>query len=116
MFPFQAPSAIPPRTSSTGMTNGTTPKHRRKKSSADGPKSNDGAWSQEHERIVLGPYNYMLQHPGKDIRRQLINAFNAWLKVRPESLEIITKVIAMLHTASLMYVQSHGPPEMIGQR
>ena len=50
----------------------------------------------------MGPYDYMLQHPGKDIRRQLINAFNMWLKVPPESLSIITKVVAMLHTASLL--------------
>lgn len=65
-------------------------------------KYKDGMWSEENERIVLGPYNYMLQHPGKDIRRQLINAFNAWLRVPSESLAIITKVVAMLHTASLM--------------
>ena len=94
--------------------NGYSPKHRRNGSSPDDSKNNDGAWSKDNERILLGPYNYMLQHPGKDIRRQLINAFNAWLKVPPESLAIITKVVAMLHTASLMYVQPRGVPEVIG--
>ncbi|KAL8867373.1 MAG: hypothetical protein Q9198_008540 [Flavoplaca austrocitrina] len=44
----------------------------------------------------------MVNHPGKDIRKQLIAAFNAWLQVPPSSLEIITKVIGMLHTASLL--------------
>ncbi|KAE8352742.1 isoprenoid synthase domain-containing protein [Aspergillus coremiiformis] len=77
-------------------------KHTRNRSSVDGTKYKDGQWSQENEKIVLGPYDYMLQHPGKDIRRQLINAFNSWLKVPPESLTIITKVVAMLHTASLL--------------
>jgi geranylgeranyl diphosphate synthase type 3 len=50
----------------------------------------------------MGPYDYMHEHPGKDVRRQLIHAFNAWLQVPPESLVIITKVVTMLHTASLL--------------
>ncbi|KAF7597594.1 geranylgeranyl pyrophosphate synthetase [Aspergillus hancockii] len=79
-----------------------TRKHTRNRSSVDGTKYKDGQWSQENEKILLGPYDYMLQHPGKDIRRQLMNAFNAWLKVPSESLAIITKVIAMLHTSSLL--------------
>ena len=61
-------------------------------------------WSAEKEKIVLGPFDYMYDHPGKDIRKQLIGAFNAWLKVPEESLVIITKVVGMLHTASLLYV------------
>ncbi len=64
-----------------------------------GPKR---AWSPEKEKILLGPYEYLLNHPGKDIRTQLIAAFNAWLKVPEDSLAIITKVIGMLHTASLL--------------
>jgi len=59
-------------------------------------------WSEEKEKILFGPYDYMYGHPGKDIRAQLIAAFNAWLKVPKESLEIITKVVGMLHTASLL--------------
>ncbi|PWY77502.1 terpenoid synthase [Aspergillus heteromorphus CBS 117.55] len=76
--------------------------HNRNRSSVDGTKYRDGQWSSENNQILLGPYDYMLQHPGKDIRRQFINAFNVWLKVPPESLTIITKVVAMLHTASLL--------------
>ncbi|KAL4954848.1 isoprenoid synthase domain-containing protein [Aspergillus filifer] len=82
----------------TNMSRG----HTRNQSSLDGTKYKDGRWSQQNEEIIMGPYDYMLQHPGKDLRRQMINAFNAWLKVPPESLAIITKVIAMLHTASLL--------------
>lgn len=77
-------------------------RHKRNRSSVDGTKYKDGRWSESNERILTGPYDYMLQHPGKDIRRQLIHAFNAWLKVPSESLAIINKVVAMLHTASLL--------------
>lgn len=59
-------------------------------------------WSGDKEKILLGPYEYLDAHPGKDIRSQLIAAFNEWLEVPPESLEVITKVIGMLHTASLL--------------
>lgn len=60
------------------------------------------SWSPEKETILLGPFDYLFGHPGKDIRAQLIAAFNAWLKVPEESLAVITKVVGMLHTASLL--------------
>ncbi|KAH0537314.1 geranylgeranyl diphosphate synthase 1 [Glutinoglossum americanum] len=59
-------------------------------------------WSAEKEKILFGPFDYLFEHPGKDIRSQLITAFNAWLKVPEESLKVITKVVGMLHTASLL--------------
>ena len=59
-------------------------------------------WSPEKETILLGPYDYLYGTPGKDIRSQLTSAFNAWLKVPNESLQVIIKVIGMLHTASLL--------------
>jgi geranylgeranyl diphosphate synthase type 3 len=59
-------------------------------------------WSTEKEKILQGPYEYLFQQPGKDIRAQLIAAFNEWLEVPPDSLAIITKVVGMLHTASLL--------------
>lgn len=80
----------------------TTSKHGRNRSSIDWTKYKDALWTPDKEQILLGPYDYLLQHPGKDIRKQLITAFNAWLKVPPDSLDIITKVVAMLHTASLL--------------
>jgi geranylgeranyl diphosphate synthase type 3 len=60
-------------------------------------------WTDEKERILLGPFDYLYGHPGKDIRSQLIAAFNKWLRVPPERLEVITRVVGMLHTASLLY-------------
>ncbi|KKY24573.1 putative geranylgeranyl pyrophosphate synthetase [Diplodia seriata] len=59
-------------------------------------------WSSEKEKILLGPFEYLYGHPGKDIRSQMIAAFNAWLQVPEKSLEIITSVVGMLHTASLL--------------
>ncbi|OQD78481.1 hypothetical protein PENDEC_c001G01546 [Penicillium decumbens] len=118
---FQPPNPVPPRTSSANAANGpssppsrrhrksvvdgdlaTKHKHKRNKSSVDGTKYKDGTWSSENEKILMGPYDYMHQHPGKDVRRQLIEAFNSWLQVPPESLAIISKVVTMLHTASLL--------------
>lgn len=59
-------------------------------------------WSDHKEKILRGPYDYLVQQPGKDIRRQFIEAFNLWLKVPEDSLQVITKVVVMLHTASLL--------------
>jgi geranylgeranyl diphosphate synthase, type III len=127
----EPPSGIPPRTSSTGVVHGVILSeqrasalgpvsegewmgsskksgvgaltgHSRNASSVDWTKYKDGFWTGEKEKILLGPYEYMLQQPGKDIRKQLIAAFNMWLKVPPESLVIINKVVAMLHSASLL--------------
>ncbi|KAL9046469.1 MAG: hypothetical protein Q9214_000704 [Letrouitia sp. 1 TL-2023] len=59
-------------------------------------------WPSSKEKILLGPYDYLEDQPGKNVRAQLIAAFNIWLKVPPSSLQIITKVVGMLHTASLL--------------
>jgi geranylgeranyl diphosphate synthase type 3 len=60
------------------------------------------SWSAEKENIIKGPYDYLESHPGKDVRSQLINAFNLWLQVPEPQLVIINKVVGMLHTASLL--------------
>ncbi|KAK3370282.1 isoprenoid synthase domain-containing protein [Podospora didyma] len=59
-------------------------------------------WSEEKEKVLMGPFDYLSEHPGKDFRSMLVNAFNAWLEVPQESLEVITKVVGMLHSASLL--------------
>lgn len=64
-------------------------------------------WTDEKESILTGPYDYLVGHPGKDIRSQCIAAFNKWLKVPGERLETITRVVGMLHTASLLYALLH---------
>lgn len=59
-------------------------------------------WTEDKEKVVRAPYDYVISHPGKDFRAQLIAAFNTWLQVPPESLEIITRVVGMLHESSLL--------------
>lgn len=97
------------RSKSTGHHRRATSAVERERPSANASNSNNNSnsggvnkWSADKERILLGPYDYMVQQPGKDIRRQLIAAFNRWLQVPEESLAIITRVVVMLHTASLL--------------
>lgn len=52
------------------------------------------------ERILLEPYKYLLQLPGKQVRTKLSQAFNHWLKVPEDKLQIIIEVTEMLHNAS----------------
>lgn len=59
-------------------------------------------WTDEKEKILWGPYDYLAAQAGKDFRKKLIAAFNTWLNVPEESIEIITKVVGMLHNASLL--------------
>lgn len=74
-------------------------------------------WSEEQEKvcfanfekcqlsnfqILQGPYLYLKSVPGKDLRSQLISAFNSVLQVDEPRLKIISDVVSMLHTASLM--------------
>uniref|UniRef100_A0A8C4QE95 Geranylgeranyl diphosphate synthase 1 n=1 Tax=Eptatretus burgeri TaxID=7764 RepID=A0A8C4QE95_EPTBU len=54
------------------------------------------------ERVLLEPYNYLLQLPGKQIRSKLAEAFNYWLKIPDEKFQVIIEVIEMLHNASLL--------------
>jgi geranylgeranyl diphosphate synthase type 3 len=59
-------------------------------------------WNDDKEKILLAPYEYLFAQSGKDIRAQLNAAFNEWLEVPSASLEVITKVVGMLHTSSLL--------------
>ncbi|KAI7970750.1 hypothetical protein EIK77_007930 [Talaromyces pinophilus] len=59
-------------------------------------------WTADEEQILLGPFDYLESLPGKNMRSQLIHAFNTWLKVPAENLDVIIKVVSMLHTASLL--------------
>ncbi|KDN48185.1 terpenoid synthase [Tilletiaria anomala UBC 951] len=59
-------------------------------------------WPQAKEQAIMEPYSYLDAHPGKEVRSQLIHAFNEWLQVPDAKLDIIRKVVRMLHTASLL--------------
>ena len=61
-------------------------------------------WTEEEERIITEPYEYLISHPGKDIRKQILHACNVWLKVDPYALEVISCTVSMLHNASLLFV------------
>ncbi|KAI9826443.1 MAG: geranylgeranyl pyrophosphate synthetase [Phylliscum demangeonii] len=60
------------------------------------------SWTADKEKILLGPFDYLFAYPGKDFRTQLVAAFDVWLRVPSASLAVITKVVGMLHTASLL--------------
>ncbi|KAI0077209.1 terpenoid synthase [Panus rudis PR-1116 ss-1] len=64
--------------------------------------SESQAWSDSNETALLEPFNYINNVKGKEIRGQMIAAFNLWLEVPPEKLAVISRVVSMLHTASLL--------------
>ncbi|KAL1945260.1 hypothetical protein VTO73DRAFT_2111 [Trametes versicolor] len=64
--------------------------------------SESASWSEANESALLEPFTHIFSIPGKEIRGQMIAAFNAWLNVPTDKLAIISKVVSMLHTASLL--------------
>ncbi|RAL12474.1 geranylgeranyl pyrophosphate synthase spyE [Aspergillus homomorphus CBS 101889] len=54
------------------------------------------------DQIIAAPIDYLLSLPGKDLRGRLIAAFDEWLHVPPDKLDLIRRVIELLHTASLL--------------
>lgn len=64
------------------------------------------SWSEQNEAAVLEPFKYTTSTPGKDIRTQLIEAFDLWLRVPPDKKAIIARIVNMLHSASLMQVSA----------
>ena len=54
------------------------------------------------DAMLLEPFEYLCAHPGKNIRSQLIEAFNHWLRVPAEKLAVIKDAVEMLHTSSLL--------------
>lgn len=51
---------------------------------------------------LLQPFNYILQVPGKQIRAKLAHAFNYWLNIPTDKLNIVGDIIQMLHNSSLL--------------
>ncbi|XP_022101300.1 geranylgeranyl pyrophosphate synthase-like [Acanthaster planci] len=54
------------------------------------------------DRILLEPYAYILQVPGKKIRIKLTKAFNHWLQIPDDTLDKVSEITQMLHNASLL--------------
>ncbi|KAI9847162.1 MAG: hypothetical protein M1837_003024 [Sclerophora amabilis] len=59
-------------------------------------------WEPRNEQSIRAPFDYIAGLPGKEIRKQLMQAFNVWFQVDEESCEIIARTVAMSHNASLM--------------
>ncbi|KAH7099039.1 terpenoid synthase [Auriculariales sp. MPI-PUGE-AT-0066] len=59
-------------------------------------------WTQENETAVLEPYQHIASIPGKEFRSKMIDAFNVWLRVPDDRISDISRVVRMLHTASLV--------------
>ncbi|KAL4068696.1 isoprenoid synthase domain-containing protein [Scleroderma yunnanense] len=59
-------------------------------------------WPASSETVILEPYTYTTSKRGKEIRTLLIEAFNEWLSVPRDQLDVISRVVRMLHSASLM--------------
>ncbi|KAM0325739.1 hypothetical protein ACHAQA_007039 [Verticillium albo-atrum] len=60
------------------------------------------SWDAEKEDTIRRPYRYSTSHPGKDMRSQLMAAFNSWLEVPQHEIDIIHRAISTLHEASLL--------------
>lgn len=64
------------------------------------PYSESG--DKEQDKILLQPFTYILQVPGKQIRAKLANAFNYWLKISDSKLQAVGDITQMLHNSSLL--------------
>lgn len=56
----------------------------------------------EQDEKLLQPFHYILQVPGKNIRAKLSRAFNLWLQIPDEKLDVITDIVQILHNSSLL--------------
>ena len=96
-----------PRNPSSGVTimhnqeNTAAPDHRRY-ADEDLDFAPQRSWTLDKEKVVRAPFDYVSSHPGKDFRTQLIAAFNALLDVPADRLDVITRVVGMLHESSLL--------------
>jgi len=64
--------------------------------------STSSPWLDANETILLEPYKHITSSPGKEIRSQLTEAFNLWLNVPLEKMQMINRIVTMLHSASLL--------------
>merc|ERR1712054_315066 len=55
-----------------------------------------------YEQDLLGPYRYICEETGKEIRSKFIAAFNTWLQVDAETCAKIRRITQGLHNASLL--------------
>jgi hypothetical protein len=54
------------------------------------------------DQILTAPLDYLRESPGKDIRGGLTNAFNQFLCLPEAKVNVIKRIIDLLHNASLL--------------
>ncbi|KAG1742385.1 isoprenoid synthase domain-containing protein [Suillus paluster] len=59
-------------------------------------------WTEAQESALLEPYTYITANPGKKVADKLVEGFNLWLNVPKDKLAVITRVVGLLHNASLL--------------
>ncbi|XP_064621884.1 geranylgeranyl pyrophosphate synthase-like [Lineus longissimus] len=69
---------------------------------ADGSPTHTHSENLSQEEILMAPYTYILQVPGKHIRTKLTLAFNHWLDIAEDKIKVVSEVTQMLHNASLL--------------
>ena len=71
---------------------------------ANGAASGESPQMQRHEvdDLLLEPFRYLQQAPGKNVRGQLIDAFQIWLDIPTDAVEVTKRVVEFLHNASLL--------------
>jgi len=52
--------------------------------------------------VIDGPSKYIASLPGKGVRSKVIDALNIWYQVPASSVQIIKRIVDLLHQASLM--------------
>ncbi|XP_020817128.1 geranylgeranyl pyrophosphate synthase isoform X2 [Drosophila serrata] len=67
-------------------------------------KTKDKSTQKEQDEILLQPFTYIQQIPGKQFRSELALAFNHWLLIPAEKLAQIGDIVQMLHNSSLLGV------------
>ncbi|XP_055688735.1 terpene synthase isoform X2 [Lutzomyia longipalpis] len=67
-------------------------------------KCRDKSHQEQQDQILLQPYNYIHQIPGKNVRGKLALAFNQWLNIPTEKMHEIGNIVHMLHNSSLLGV------------
>lgn len=65
-------------------------------------KTRDPSAQKEQDEILLQPFAYIQQIPGKQFRSELALAFNHWLNIPAEKLHQIGEIVQMLHNSSLL--------------
>jgi geranylgeranyl diphosphate synthase, type III len=74
----------------------------KRKEERDDEGADGGLLPHRVDDSLLEPFRYISSVPGKDVRGALIDCFNSWFKVDPESIDQIKRVVASLHNASLL--------------